>query len=31
MLGTTEKGNVDWSEESVAQKFVEYLEENLKS
>lgn len=31
VLGTTEKGNVDWSEESVAQKFVEYLEENLKS
>ena len=30
MLGTTEKGNVDWSEKSVAQKFVEYLEENLK-
>lgn len=30
VLGTTEKGNVDWSEESVAQKFVEYLEENLK-
>lgn len=30
VLGTTEKGNVNWSEESVAQKFVEYLEENLK-
>lgn len=30
VLGTTEKGSVDWSEESVAQKFVQYLEENLK-
>ncbi|KAK7057274.1 chromatin associated protein KTI12 [Favolaschia claudopus] len=29
-LGTTEKGAVDWAEESVAQKFVTYLEENLK-
>ncbi|TFY81486.1 hypothetical protein EWM64_g2530 [Hericium alpestre] len=29
-LGTVEKGGVDWSEESVAQKFVSYLEENLK-
>jgi protein KTI12 len=29
-LGTTEKGAVDWSEESIAQKFVTYLEENLK-
>jgi len=28
-LGTTEKGAVDWSEESVATKFVIYLEENL--
>ncbi|KAJ6499385.1 chromatin associated protein KTI12 [Mycena sanguinolenta] len=30
-LGTTEKGAVDWAEESVATKFVTYLEENLKS
>ncbi|KAI9442300.1 chromatin associated protein KTI12, partial [Lactarius indigo] len=29
-LGTVEKGTVDWSEESVADKFVEYLEEYLK-
>jgi len=29
-LGTTEKGAVDWEEESVARKFVVYLEENLK-
>ncbi|KIK81342.1 hypothetical protein PAXRUDRAFT_15281 [Paxillus rubicundulus Ve08.2h10] len=29
-LGTTEKGAVDWSEESVAGKFVVYLEENLR-
>ncbi|KAG8214859.1 chromatin associated protein KTI12 [Butyriboletus roseoflavus] len=28
-LGTTEKGKVDWSEESVARKFVVYLEENV--
>ena len=28
-LGTTEKGGVDWSEESVAGKFVAYLEENV--
>ncbi|KAI6035990.1 chromatin associated protein KTI12 [Pisolithus microcarpus] len=30
-LGTTEKGVVDWSEQSVADKFVVYLEENIKS
>jgi protein KTI12 len=30
-LGTTEKGAVDWAEQSVANKFVTYLEENLKS
>lgn len=30
-LGSTEKGAVDWSERSIAQKFVVYLEENLKS
>ncbi|KAI0786712.1 chromatin associated protein KTI12 [Abortiporus biennis] len=29
-LGTTEKGAVDWSEESVARKFKDYVEENLK-
>jgi protein KTI12 len=29
-LGTVEKGVVDWSEESVAEKFVDYLSENLK-
>ena len=29
-LGTTEKGAVDWSEASVAGKFVVYLEENVK-
>lgn len=28
-LGTTEKGKVDWSEESVAHKFVVYLEGNV--
>ncbi|KAJ7188361.1 chromatin associated protein KTI12 [Mycena filopes] len=29
-LGTTEKGAVDWAEESVANRFVTYLEENFK-
>jgi len=29
-LGTTEKGAVDWAEESVANKFVTYIEGNLK-
>jgi len=29
-LGTTEKGAVDWSEESIADKFVDYVEENVK-
>lgn len=28
-LGSTEKGSVDWSEKSVADKFRDYLEENL--
>lgn len=28
--GAIEKGNVDWSEESIARKFVEYLEEHLR-
>ncbi|KAF9263437.1 chromatin associated protein KTI12 [Marasmius fiardii PR-910] len=30
-LGTTEKGQVGWGEEAVAEKFVAYLEENLKA
>lgn len=30
-LGTTEKGAVDWSEENIAQKFAQYLEEHLYS
>ena len=29
-LGAVEKGAVEWSEEKVAEKFVTYLEENLK-
>jgi protein KTI12 len=29
-LGSTEKGTVDWDEESVAKKFVDYLEERMK-
>ena len=29
-LGTVEKGAVDWSEARVADKFVSYLEENLR-
>jgi protein KTI12 len=29
-LGTVEKGRVDWDEKSVAEKFVRYLEENVK-
>ncbi|KAI0675171.1 chromatin associated protein KTI12 [Trametes maxima] len=29
-LGTTEKGAVDWSEESIATKFAAYIEGNLK-
>ena len=29
-LGTIEKGAVDWSEESVAEKFCAYIEENIK-
>jgi protein KTI12 len=29
-LGATEKGAVDWSEESMVHKFAAYLEENLK-
>lgn len=30
-LGTVEKGAMDWGEESIANKFSEYIEENLKS
>ncbi|EMD37286.1 hypothetical protein CERSUDRAFT_135770 [Gelatoporia subvermispora B] len=30
-LGTIEKGAVDWSEESVAEKFATYIEGNLKA
>ncbi|KAG6816965.1 hypothetical protein H0H87_001279 [Tephrocybe sp. NHM501043] len=30
-LGTTEKGAVDWGEESIAIKFVTYLQEHMKS
>ncbi|KAG6813637.1 hypothetical protein H0H92_008873 [Tricholoma furcatifolium] len=30
-LGTTEKGAVDWGEESIAGKFVVYLQEHIKS
>lgn len=29
-LGTTERGVVDWNEECVADKFVVYLQENIK-
>lgn len=29
-LGTTEKGAVDWGEESIADKFALYIEGNLK-
>jgi len=29
-LGTVEKGMVDWGEGSIAEKFVDYLEENLR-
>lgn len=29
-LGTTEKGAMDWSEESIADKFAAYIEENLR-
>ena len=28
-LGSTEKGSVDWSEDGVAAKFGQYLEESL--
>ena len=30
-LGSTEKGRVDWDEESIGRKFAAYLEEHLKS
>lgn len=29
-IGTAERGNVDFTEDAVARKFVEYLEENLQ-
>ncbi|KAH9961278.1 chromatin associated protein KTI12 [Russula dissimulans] len=29
-LGTVEKGTVDWSEGGVAERFVEYVEENVR-
>ena len=29
-LGTIERGNVDWSEEGVGQRFVVFLEEQLQ-
>jgi len=28
-LGTTEKGAVDWEEGNIANKFAEYVEENI--
>jgi len=30
-LGTIERGAVGWEEESIAKKFVEFVEEHLKS
>ena len=30
-LGSIERGAVNWEEESIAKKFVEFLEEHLKS
>lgn len=30
-LGTTERGSVDWSEHSVAQKFSVYVQEHLRA
>ena len=30
-LGTIERGTIDWEEESIAKKFVEFVEEHLKS
>jgi protein KTI12 len=30
-LGTIERGTVDWEEESIGKKFVEFVEEHLKS
>lgn len=30
-LGTIERGTVDWEEESIAKKFVEFVEERLRS
>ena len=31
ILGSIERGTVDWEEESIAKKFVEFIEEHLKS
>ena len=28
-LGSTEKGNMDWVEEKIAEKFVQYVEEHV--
>ena len=28
-LGSTEKGNVDWGKEKIADKFVQYVEEHV--
>jgi protein KTI12 len=30
-LGSIERGAFDWEEESIAKKFVEFIEEHLKS
>ena len=30
-LGTIERGTVDWEEESITKKFVEFVEERLRS
>jgi protein KTI12 len=30
-LGSIERGTIDWEEESIAKKFVEFIEEHLKS
>lgn len=30
-LGTTERGPIDWTEESIAEKFIMYLQENWQT
>jgi protein KTI12 len=30
-LGTIERGTVGWEKENIAKKFVEFIEEHLKS